>query len=184
MPLGSRVAVALAQAGSYSSDSAPSLGTSICCRSGPRNDKKTEKKNTSLPIQSLTYSSGRAQEIQSHKPAREQQIISPQKSDKDNKGSPEEVVFSKQTTLADRKPNMCKYHEIIKAAENPQCCQHHTFVLGQKVVLTQVLYLLCGQITPAPVTNFYGCLTAWQNVLKGTRTLSLAQCSYLLMTVK
>ena len=81
--------------------------------------KRQKKKNTSLPIQSLTYSSGRAQEIQSHKPALEQQIISPQKSDKDNKGSPEEVVFSKQTTLADRKPNMCKYHEIIKAAENP-----------------------------------------------------------------
>ena len=44
MWLGSHVAVALAQASNYSSDSTPSLGTSICCRSGPRNGKKTKKK--------------------------------------------------------------------------------------------------------------------------------------------
>ena len=42
--LGSCVAVALAWAGGYSSDSTPSLGTSICHRSGPRNSKKTKKK--------------------------------------------------------------------------------------------------------------------------------------------
>ena len=39
--LGSRVAVALAEAGGYSSDSIPSLGTSICRRSGPRKKAKT-----------------------------------------------------------------------------------------------------------------------------------------------
>ena len=49
MRLGSRVAVALAEAGGYSSDSTPRLGTSICCGSGPRNsnnnnDKKTKDK--------------------------------------------------------------------------------------------------------------------------------------------
>ena len=42
--LRSRVAVVLAQAGGYSSDWTPSLGTSICCGSGPRNSKKTKKK--------------------------------------------------------------------------------------------------------------------------------------------
>ena len=40
----SRVAVAVAQAGGYTSDSTPSLGTSICRRSGPGKDKKTKKK--------------------------------------------------------------------------------------------------------------------------------------------
>src|SRR5512147_2562521 len=51
--LGSRVAVALAWAGGYSSDSTPSLGTSICRGSSPRNsnnnnnkNKKTKKKKT------------------------------------------------------------------------------------------------------------------------------------------
>ena len=38
--LRSRVAVALA--GSYSSDSTPSLGTSLCRGIGPRNGKKTK----------------------------------------------------------------------------------------------------------------------------------------------
>ena len=38
--LGSRVAVALAQAGSCSSDSTPSLGTSTCLGCSPRKDKK------------------------------------------------------------------------------------------------------------------------------------------------
>ena len=37
------VAVAVAEAGSCSSDSTPSLGTSICCKYGPKNQKK--KKN-------------------------------------------------------------------------------------------------------------------------------------------
>ena len=36
--------MALAKAGGYSSDWTPSLGTSMCCRSGPRNGKKTKKK--------------------------------------------------------------------------------------------------------------------------------------------
>ena len=42
--LGSRVAVAVVQAGGYSSDSISSLGTSICRGSGPRKGKKTKKK--------------------------------------------------------------------------------------------------------------------------------------------
>ena len=42
--LGSRVAVALALAGSYSSDLTPSLRTSICRGSGLRKGKKTKKK--------------------------------------------------------------------------------------------------------------------------------------------
>ena len=45
MRLGSRIAVAVASG--YRSDSIPSLGTSICCESGPRNGKKTEKKKKS-----------------------------------------------------------------------------------------------------------------------------------------
>ena len=40
MQLGSHVAVALAQVGSYSSDCTPSLGTSTCRGSDPRKDKK------------------------------------------------------------------------------------------------------------------------------------------------
>jgi len=44
MWLGSCVAVAVAKASGYSSDSTPSLGTSICRGSGPRNGKKTKKK--------------------------------------------------------------------------------------------------------------------------------------------
>ena len=38
--LGSRIAVALAEAGGYSSDWTPSLGNSICRGSSPRKDKK------------------------------------------------------------------------------------------------------------------------------------------------
>ena len=41
--LGSHVAVALMYTGGCSSDSTPSLGTSICHRSGPRNGKKDKK---------------------------------------------------------------------------------------------------------------------------------------------
>ena len=40
--LGSCIAAALVQAGSYSSDETPSLGTSICHGSSPRNGKKTK----------------------------------------------------------------------------------------------------------------------------------------------
>ena len=43
MWLGSRVAVAVVQAGGYSSDLTPSLGISICRGSGPRNGKKKDK---------------------------------------------------------------------------------------------------------------------------------------------
>ena len=56
MRLGSRVAVAVAvvQASGYSSDSTPSLGTSICHGRGPRKGKKTkkEKKKKKERIQS------------------------------------------------------------------------------------------------------------------------------------
>ena len=38
--LGSLVAVAVAYAGSYSSDSTPSLGTPMCCGCSPAKDKK------------------------------------------------------------------------------------------------------------------------------------------------
>ena len=43
MQLRSRVAVAVVQAGSCSSDSTPSLGTSICCRCGPKKAKSKSK---------------------------------------------------------------------------------------------------------------------------------------------
>ena len=42
--LGSRVAVALVKAGTYSSDSTPSLGTSICHRCGPKKQTKKKRK--------------------------------------------------------------------------------------------------------------------------------------------
>ena len=44
MWLGSRVAVALVKAGSYSSDSTPSLGTSICLWCCSKKPKKKKKK--------------------------------------------------------------------------------------------------------------------------------------------
>ena len=43
--LRSGVALTVAQAGSYSSSSAPNLGTSICCGYGPKKKKKKKKKN-------------------------------------------------------------------------------------------------------------------------------------------
>ena len=42
--LGSCVSVAVAQAGSCSSDSTPSLGTSVCCGGGPKKQNKQTKK--------------------------------------------------------------------------------------------------------------------------------------------
>ena len=42
--LRSGVAVAGVQAGSYSSNSTPSLGTSMCCRYGPKKQKEQERK--------------------------------------------------------------------------------------------------------------------------------------------
>ena len=44
MWLGSGVAVAVVWAGSYSSDSTPSLGTSICRGCSPKKTKKKKKK--------------------------------------------------------------------------------------------------------------------------------------------
>ena len=49
MQLQSGIAVAVAQAGSYSSNSTPNLETSICHRCGP---KKTKKKKTLLALES------------------------------------------------------------------------------------------------------------------------------------
>ena len=46
--LGSRVAVAVAVAGSYSSNSTTSLGTSICCGCGPK--KTLKKKMTQMGL--------------------------------------------------------------------------------------------------------------------------------------
>ena len=43
MRLGSHIAVAVPQASSYRSNSTPSLGTSICCRLGPKKTKKQPK---------------------------------------------------------------------------------------------------------------------------------------------
>ena len=96
--LGSRVAVALAEAGGYSSDSTPSLGTSICHGSGPRNSKKKKKKGkgskyrhssdlalpwlwcrlaATAPIQPLAweppYATGAAQEIATTTTTKQQQ---------------------------------------------------------------------------------------------------------------
>ena len=51
--LGSCLAVALA---GYSSHSTPSLGTSICCRCGPKKTKKKKKKILSTQFEALTRS--------------------------------------------------------------------------------------------------------------------------------
>ena len=48
MQLWSSVAVAVVEAGSYGSDSTPSLGTSICHRCGPKEQKKKKKKKKNL----------------------------------------------------------------------------------------------------------------------------------------
>ena len=45
-PLGSHIAVAVAQACGYSSDQTPSLGTSICHGCSPRKDKREKKKKS------------------------------------------------------------------------------------------------------------------------------------------
>ena len=42
---GMAVAVAVVQAGSYSSDSTPGLGSSICCRCSPKKTKKEKRSN-------------------------------------------------------------------------------------------------------------------------------------------
>ena len=43
MQLGSCVAVAVVEAGGSSSDSTPGLGSSICCRFGPKKKKQKEE---------------------------------------------------------------------------------------------------------------------------------------------
>ena len=43
MQLGSQVALAVVQTGSYNSDSTPSLGTSICCGCNAKKQKKQKK---------------------------------------------------------------------------------------------------------------------------------------------
>ena len=48
MRLRSHIAVALTQASSYSSNSTPSLGTSICCKCSPKKIKKKKKKKVKL----------------------------------------------------------------------------------------------------------------------------------------
>ena len=45
MRLGSRVAVAVVWASSWSSSSAPSLGTATCCRRGPKKGKNEKTHN-------------------------------------------------------------------------------------------------------------------------------------------
>ena len=42
---GSRVVMAVAWAGSYSSDSTPSVGTSICCGCSPKKTKQNKTEN-------------------------------------------------------------------------------------------------------------------------------------------
>ena len=53
--LRSSVAMAVAQASGYSSDSTPSLGTSICRGSGPRNNKKTKKKKNDCVVKNSSH---------------------------------------------------------------------------------------------------------------------------------
>ena len=55
MQLRSPVAVAVVEASSYSSDSTPGLGTSICHECGPKNRKKKKRKKEIIhPVLGLT----------------------------------------------------------------------------------------------------------------------------------
>ena len=56
MWLGSRIAVAVAQAGSYSSDLTPSPGTSVCHGCSPRKGQKTKKKKKSAFLSLKSFS--------------------------------------------------------------------------------------------------------------------------------
>ena len=49
MWLRSHIAVAVVQAGSYSSNWTPSLGTSICLRCGPKKTKEKKRERENLP---------------------------------------------------------------------------------------------------------------------------------------
>ena len=53
MWLGSGIAVAVAQAGSCISNSVPRLGTSICCRCGPKKEKKKKEFDLKLDLTSI-----------------------------------------------------------------------------------------------------------------------------------
>ena len=59
MQLGFRVALAVAVAGSYSSDSVPSLGTSICRGCGPKKTKDQKKKKKEREKKKETTSVGK-----------------------------------------------------------------------------------------------------------------------------
>ena len=54
--LRSGVAVAVVQAGSCSSNSTPSLGTSICCRCGPKKTKNKQNKGFLFLVAKLSWS--------------------------------------------------------------------------------------------------------------------------------
>ena len=58
MGLGSHIAVAVAVAGRGSSDLTPSLGTSICCRRGPKKKKKKKDKLLVPSPSQYMYDSG------------------------------------------------------------------------------------------------------------------------------
>ena len=47
--LGSYIAVAVVEAGGYSFDLTPSLGTAICCRCGPKKTRQKKKISPSFP---------------------------------------------------------------------------------------------------------------------------------------
>ena len=55
MQLGSRVAVAVVQASGYSSDSTPSLGTSMCPGCGPKKTIDQKKKEIHLSFSKILY---------------------------------------------------------------------------------------------------------------------------------
>ena len=65
MRLGSHVAVAVAYAGSCSSDSTPSLGTSICPGCGPKKEKKKKKRKRKVNCKSkIKYNSQPCNKLQ------------------------------------------------------------------------------------------------------------------------
>ena len=66
MWLGSCVAVAVVQAGNYSLDSTPSLGTSICCGCGP--EKHTNKQVSKVVQRGQRKRKGRERGQYSAKP--------------------------------------------------------------------------------------------------------------------
>ena len=56
MLLGSRVVVAVVQAGSCNSDLTPSLGTSICSECGPKKTKNKTKQLSQMPHNGVSHS--------------------------------------------------------------------------------------------------------------------------------